>query len=147
MLPFANRKCNNFHPRTPFSIILDSLESSHRAQQDYAEKHHSPRKYNKTKWGKIKTLFRKPKMPDLLQLKSELSKTNFVRKRMTNATFENGKQVVEILQRSGRDKSPARMNRQNLQYRNRKRRRKSKPFSVNLEIGRASCRERVFRAV
>ena len=54
-------KRNNFHPRTPFSIILDSLESSQRAQQDYAEKHHSPTRYYKNKWGKLKPLFCKPK--------------------------------------------------------------------------------------
>ena len=50
-------KLHNFHPRTPFSIILDSLESSQRAQQEYAEKHHSPTRYHKNKWGKVKPFF------------------------------------------------------------------------------------------
>ena len=40
-----HRKCNIFHIRTPFSIILDSLKSSQRALQDYAGKHHSPTIY------------------------------------------------------------------------------------------------------
>ena len=52
----------------------------------------------------------------------------------TNATFENGKQAMEILQRDGRNKSSARMSRQNLQYRNRNRRRIWKPFSVTLAL-------------
>ena len=65
--------------------------------------------------GKGNTLFRKPKMPYLLQLKSERGKTNFVGKRTTKATFARGKLAMEILQRDGRYKSSAWMNRQNRQ--------------------------------
>ena len=54
----------------------------------------------------------------LLQMKSERRETNFVGKRTTNATLGNGKQAMEILQRNGREKSSARMNRQNHQYEN-----------------------------
>ena len=43
------KKCNNFRIRTPFSIILDSLESSQRAQKKYVQKNHSPRIYYKNK--------------------------------------------------------------------------------------------------
>ena len=70
---FPREKCHNFHPRTPFSIILDSLESSQRAQQDYAEKHHSPTWYYKNKWGKVKPLSRKPETPYLFA--NEVRKT------------------------------------------------------------------------
>ena len=119
---------------TPFSIILDSLESSHRAQQDYVEKHHSPTRYCKNQRGKDQPLFRKPEMKYLLQMKSKWRETNFVEKRTTNATLVKIKQVKEILQIIGREKPSARMNRQNLQYRKHKIRRKCKPFSVNLAL-------------
>ena len=120
--------------RTPFSMILGSLDSQRKALQDHAEKHHCPLWYYKTKWGEFKSSFSQTEKPFLLQLKSERSKTNFVGQRTTKATFVNGKQAKEILQRDERNKSSARMNRQNLQHRNRKRRRKCKPFSVNLAL-------------
>ena len=66
-----NWKSDIFHIQTPFSIILDSLESSQRALQYYADKHHSTTIYNKNKWGKVKPLFRKPEMLYLLQMMSE----------------------------------------------------------------------------
>ena len=69
--------------------------------------------------GKDKNSFSQTEMPDLLQLKSERGKTNFVGKRTTKATFENGNQAKEILQRVGKVKLSKRMNRQNLQYRTR----------------------------
>jgi hypothetical protein len=40
---------NNLSIRTPFSMILGSLESQQQALQLYAEKHHSPTKEDKTK--------------------------------------------------------------------------------------------------
>ena len=46
---FRYRKRNIFHVRTPFSVILDSLESSQRAQQEYTEKHHCSIRYGQTK--------------------------------------------------------------------------------------------------
>ena len=110
------------------------METSQRAQQDYAEKHHSPTKYCKDQKGKGQPLFRKPQMTYLLQMKSKRDETTFVGKRTTNETFVNGKQAMENLQRNGRDKSSTRMNRQNLQYRNRNRRRIGKPFLVNLAL-------------
>ena len=75
----------------------------------------------KTKRGKDQPLFRKPEMIYLLQMKSKCHETNFVGKRTTNATLGNGKQAMEILQRNGKEKSSARMNRQNLQYQKRNR--------------------------
>ena len=50
-------KLHNFHPRTPFSLILDSLEPSQRALQDCVEKHHSPTRYCKNKGERINLYF------------------------------------------------------------------------------------------
>ena len=47
---------NNFCIRTPFLMILGSLESQRRALQHHAEKHHSPTRKGKTKWGKVRPL-------------------------------------------------------------------------------------------
>ena len=129
-----NENGHIFCIRTPFSMILGSLESQRKALQDHDEKNHCPSWYYKSKWGKVKDPFCKPKKPNLLQMKSEWNKTNFVGKRTTNAILGNGKQAMEILQRNGREKSSARMNRQNLQYRKRNRRRIRKPFLVNLAL-------------
>jgi hypothetical protein len=43
------QKGNNLSIRTPFFMILGSLESQQRALQLYVEKHHSPNKEDKTK--------------------------------------------------------------------------------------------------
>ena len=127
----------------PFLMFLGSLETQRRALQNHAEKHHSPsceeettrREFDLSKRTRRENLpFWKPEMPYLLQLKSERGKTNFVGKRTTKATFVKGKQAMEILQWDERYKSFARMNRQNLQYRKHKRRRKCKPFSVTLAL-------------
>ena len=84
-----HRKCNIFHIRTPFSIILDSLKSSQRALQDYAGKHHSPTIYYNNQWGKVKPLSCKPEPSYLLQMKFERGETNFVGKSMIVAILGN----------------------------------------------------------
>ena len=43
--------------------------------------------YYKNKWGKLKSLICKSEKQYVLQMKFERSKTNFVAKRMTNATL------------------------------------------------------------
>ena len=45
--------------RTPFSMILGSLESQRRARQDHADKHHSPTMNHKTKCGTVKPLYKR----------------------------------------------------------------------------------------
>ena len=75
--------------RTPFLIILDSLELSQWALQDYAEKHHSPTIYYNKKWGKVKPLSCKPEPSYLLQMKFGRGETNFVGKSMIVAILGN----------------------------------------------------------
>jgi hypothetical protein len=53
-----NQNDHNLNIRTPFSMILGSLESQQLALQLYAEKHHSPIKEDKTKSWKVWPFFK-----------------------------------------------------------------------------------------
>ena len=50
-------KTNKFFIKTPFFMILGSLDLQRKDLQDHAEKHHCPSRYYKSKWGKLKTPF------------------------------------------------------------------------------------------
>ena len=78
-------------------MILDSLESQRRALQDHAEKHHSPTREDKTKWRKVKPLFKritgkppKPKMQQVFHTKFIFGELVLVVKITTSTKAQQG---------------------------------------------------------
>ena len=82
-------------------MILGLLELQRRALQDHAEKNHSPKREDKTKWRKVKPLFKritgkppKPKTQQVFHTKFVFGELGLVVKITTSTKTQQGENQI-----------------------------------------------------